>query len=167
MTNREPIPEGVARVAELLSGRRVAMLTTRALDGGLAARPMALPEREFDGVVWFLTEAESPKVAEIAADPHVNLAFIDGSYLSLNGIASLVDSEEVERALWDDLNEEWFGPSPDAPGLTALRVDALAAEFWESPGRPSIVIPLVHEAVEEGRPQLVGDEDVPPTPDLR
>lgn len=161
MTNAPSHDAGIARVAELIAGRRAAMLTTVALDGGLAARPMALPERDFDGTLWFLSPADSTKIAEIAADDRVNVALIDGTYLSLNGRASIVDDPGCKAELWDDIMGQWFGCGPDDPTVIALRVDVLAAEFWESPGRPSVVIPLVRDSVEQGRPQLTGDEDVP------
>ncbi len=164
MTEKTLHNDGVARVSELIGGRRAAMLTTLSLDGALAARPMALPERDFDGVLWFLTEASAGKVAEIEANPHVNVAFLDGTSLSLNGLASRVDDPAVRRDLWDDMMEQWFGCGPDDPSVTALRIDVLAAEYWETPGHPSVVIPLVREPVEEGRPRLTGDEDVPDSP---
>lgn len=156
-----PRPDGVALISQLLDGRRVAMLVTRALDGGLAARPMALPEREFDGTLWFLAEAGSEKIAEIAADPHVNVSLLDGTYLSLNGIAEVVDDPACKTELWDEVFEQWFGCAPEEPGVTALRVDVLSAEYWEVPGHPSAVIPLAVGPVSTGRPTLTGREDVP------
>ncbi len=49
------------------------MLTTRAPDGTLVSRPMALQEVEFDGDLWFFADAGSRKVAHLAADPQVNV----------------------------------------------------------------------------------------------
>ncbi|MGY1856027.1 pyridoxamine 5'-phosphate oxidase family protein [Modestobacter sp. SYSU DS0290] len=41
--------DGTRKVAELLTGQRLGMLTTTAPQGTLTSRPMALQEVEFDG----------------------------------------------------------------------------------------------------------------------
>ncbi|HUH89907.1 MAG TPA: pyridoxamine 5'-phosphate oxidase family protein, partial [Lysobacter sp.] len=65
----------IAHLAELIRDIRVAMFTTIAPDGRLVSRPLATQEVEFDGELWFATEHDSGKVTEIAANPHVNIAY--------------------------------------------------------------------------------------------
>lgn len=153
--------EGITLLAHLLDGRRTAMLTTHTHDGGLAAGPMAMPHRAFDGALWFVTTADSAQVADIKANPLVNVSLSDGTALSLNGRASVWDDVQLKRASWDRVMDQWFGCGPDDPSVVLIGVEVLAAECWESPGRPPQLIPLVREAVEIGRPTLAGDEEVP------
>ena len=54
----------VKKLAELIKGIKVAMLTTVCADGSLRSRPMVTQDKEFDGTLWFFTPAESPKVHE-------------------------------------------------------------------------------------------------------
>ena len=60
--------EAIKKLVEMIQGIRVAMLTTAMPDGTLRSRPMATQQTEFDGDLWFFTEASSGKVHEIQDD---------------------------------------------------------------------------------------------------
>ena len=68
--------EAVAKVRELVEGERTAMLTTIGEQGRIVSRPMATQDVEFDGDVWFFADRQSPKVAEIQADPRVQAVYL-------------------------------------------------------------------------------------------
>ena len=97
MTDAPLHAEGITLLGDLIGGRRVAMLTTRTVDGGLASCPHALPERAFDGSLWFISRADAPQVADIEADPLVNVSLSDGTALSLNGRALISDDLQLKR----------------------------------------------------------------------
>ncbi len=160
MTDAPLHAEGITLLGDLIGGRRVAMLTTRTVDGGLASCPHALPERAFDGSLWFISRADAPQVADIEADPLVNVSLSDGTALSLNGRALISDDPRLKRRAWDDVMAQWFGCGPDDPALVLIIVEVLAAEYWELPGRPPTLIPLVRDVVDVGRPALDGDEEL-------
>ncbi|MGI8561137.1 MAG: pyridoxamine 5'-phosphate oxidase family protein, partial [Luteimonas sp.] len=63
----------IRRLAELIRDVDIAMLTTSTPEGRLVSRPLGTQEVEFDGDLWFATGADSGKVAEIKANPHVNV----------------------------------------------------------------------------------------------
>ena len=65
----------VQKLGELIKGIRVAMLTTVDSEGCLHSRPMATQDAEFDGTLWFFTEADSLKIHELERDRHVNLSY--------------------------------------------------------------------------------------------
>lgn len=51
------------RLAELIEGIDIAMLTTVGPEGWLVSRPLSTQQASFDGErLWFFTEADSPKV---------------------------------------------------------------------------------------------------------
>src|SRR5205085_4161786 len=63
-------------VGETMRDIDFCMLTTRREDGGLSARPMSNNRQvDFDGDSFFFSCGDTDKVREIAADPHVTLAF--------------------------------------------------------------------------------------------
>jgi general stress protein 26 len=127
--------EGIRRVPELLGDERIAMLTTRAPDGTLTSRPMALQEVEFDGDLWFFAERGSRKLGHIAADPRVNVTCGSGSrWVSLAGTATVVDDGARKRELWNAGAEAWLPQGPDDPSVVLVRVEAEGAEYWDSPG---------------------------------
>ncbi len=64
---------------------------------------MATQEADFDGTLWFFTQASSEKTREIRLNPHVNASYVsaeDHHYVSLTGQASLVQDREKMQELW-------------------------------------------------------------------
>jgi general stress protein 26 len=127
--------EETQKVAELLKGKRIAMLTTTDVDGTFFSRPMALQEVEFDGDLWFFTDADSTVVAQVHHRPAVNVTVADSSeWVSLNGTARVVNDDAKKRELWNKVVEAWFPDGPDAGHIVLLKVEAESAEYWDTPG---------------------------------
>ena len=123
------------KVAELLRGQRIGMLTTIAPQGTLTSRPMALQEVEFDGDLWFFAERASRKVGHLDAHPEVNVTVGSGAtWVSLTGRAAVVDDAAKKRELWNSATEAWLPQGPDDAGVVLLRVEATSAEYWDTPG---------------------------------
>jgi len=132
------------KVARMIRGVRVAMLTTTAPDGALHSRPMAAGgdddeererEKEFDGELWFFTKVDSGKVDEILHDSEVNLSYVsfeDHRYVSLSGRAMVVRDQEKIDALWSPMYRPWFAKGLDEPGLALLRVNVRTARYWDA-----------------------------------
>ena len=59
---------------ELIKDFDNAMLVTRAEDGGLRSRPLAIAEMQDSGLLYFATSVESGKAHEVEADPNVNVS---------------------------------------------------------------------------------------------
>src|SRR4051794_30839413 len=82
--------DDIETITAIIAKTRFATVTTRTEDGNLVSRPLAVLSRDFDGTVWFFTQDPSPKTADIANDPHVNIAYVDGaSVVSLAGTATV------------------------------------------------------------------------------
>lgn len=131
-----PAEASKARLEALIEGIRVAILVTTGEDGRPHGRPMYTQEAKFDGHVWFATSASSSVAAEVRANPIVHLSYSSPAgenYVSLVGEAQLLDDREKIRALWTPFMKAWFD-GPDDPSLRLIRVKALEAEYWDSPG---------------------------------
>lgn len=125
----------IAKLAELISKFRIAMLTTVEPDGTLTSRPMAVQETEFDGDLWFFAERDSEQVAQLKANPTVGVALSSSdAWVSISGTAQLVDDPPKARQLWNAGVEAWFPGGPDDPNVLLLKVNARGAEYWDSPG---------------------------------
>jgi general stress protein 26 len=125
----------ITRLNELIKGIKFAMLTTVEEDGSLRSRPMTVQENEFDGDLWFFTEADAPKVDEIQHDRQVNVSLAepkDQRYISLSGTARLIRDVQKQRELWSEPNKIWFPNGPEDPNLALLKVSVARAEYWES-----------------------------------
>jgi general stress protein 26 len=126
------------KIGELLENIDIAMLTTVGAGGFLMSRPLSTQQARFDGQrVWFFTEADSPKVAEIRRNPKVNLAYASkgrNTYVSLTGKASVNRDRARIDALWSDAMKAFFPNGKDDPNLVLLEVDVHSAEYWDGPG---------------------------------
>jgi general stress protein 26 len=125
-----------ARLWELIKHIEVAMLTTQESDGSLHSRPMAALQTDFEGDLWFFTEASSHKVDDINVHRHVNVSYVDADknrYVSISGRAQVVRDEAKARELWRPFLRAWFPRGVDDPEVALLRVKVERAEYWESP----------------------------------
>lgn len=125
--------EARRKLWDLIAEIHIGMLTTR--DGAvLRSRPMAaFLDREQDAL-WFFTSAQQHTAEEVAAQPDVNVSFVDaqlGTYVSLSGHAELVDDREKAAALWTPEVAAWAPENIDAPDLRLLRVSVTQAEYWD------------------------------------
>ena len=118
-------------IHHIMRGARFATVTTRGADGRLFSRPLAVLDHDFDGTVWFFTQDPSPKTAEIAGDPHVNVAYADGaSHVSLSGTATVSRDAALIDKFWNPWAEAWFEGGRDDPSVALLEVTADTVEFW-------------------------------------
>ncbi|APW62258.1 pyridoxamine 5'-phosphate oxidase family protein [Paludisphaera borealis] len=140
---------GVRKVALMIRGVKVAMLTTTAPDGTLHSRPMATQEAEFDGALWFFTKSGSGKVDEILHDSEVNVSYAapeDHRYVSVSGKAALVRDRDKIEELWSPVYRPWFAQGLDDPDVALLRVDVRKVAYWDMLAGGMVTMPTEEEA---------------------
>ena len=134
MTQDSTQRDNLASVAKLLKQLDICMLTTRAANGDLHGRPMSNNgEVEFDGDVWFFTAADSRKVAEIEADPLVELSYSDTErflFISMSGEAAIVHDVEKKSELWIEDLERWFEDGPESEDVVLIKVTPSVVAYW-------------------------------------
>jgi general stress protein 26 len=117
-------PDETREIAELIKDVDICMFVTRS-KGLLRGRPMSNNGKvEFDGDNWFFSYRDSGKVADIEADPTVELAYIatdQGTWVSLEGQAEIVEDEARKRELWDEGLEVWFRAARTTSGSSCSR----------------------------------------------
>lgn len=154
--------ENIKKLRELIKDIRFAMLTTVEEDGTLRSRPMATQQTEFDGDLWFFTNANAPKVDEVQQEQHVNVSYANPEkqkYVSVSGKAQLVRDRQKIEELWNPLYKAWFPNGLDDPNLALLKVNVDRAEYWDSPS--SAVVRLVGfvKALTTGKPYSGGENE--------
>lgn len=149
----------IRRVAEVLDAARIGILTTQSARQRLVSRPLAVVDREFDGKVYFFTPDPSPKVDDIKAHPHVNVAVETGKgWLSLAGEASIVKDRALIDEFWSAGTEAWFDQGKDDPTVALIEVDVETAEYWVS-NEPKAITMLKYAkaAITGGHPENIAD----------
>ena len=154
--------DDVTKLAKLIHGIRVAMLTTREDDGTLRSRPMQTQDQEFDGTLWFFTPASSHKVAEVDHEHQVNLSYAEpgeNRYVSVSGTATLVRDRAKIDQLWSPVLKAWFPKGKDDPDVALLKVEVTKAEYWDAPSSTLVKLVGFTKAVLTGRQYRPGENE--------
>lgn len=117
-----------------LKALRFVQLTTSDGRGRLSGRPMTLQQID-DRTLWFFTSRSTELAESIQRDPRVNVCSMDvkdSFYLSISGVAQLVEDRTKVRDLWSVMVKAWFPGGVDDPDLALVRVDITHAEVWNS-----------------------------------
>jgi len=123
------------KLVEALRRFDTLMVTTRATNGTIHARPMAVAEVDDVGEVWFVTAKQSDKVAEVESDDEALVTGQEsGRYVSLSGELDVIHDPEKIAALWKPTWNVWFPEGKDDPSAVLLRLRPTVGEFWLSGG---------------------------------
>ena len=149
------------RLAGLIEGIKVGMLTTIGADGSMRSRPLQTLLMDAQARLWFFVEAESPKTEEMEAHDHqVCLSYADRgkmSYVSVSGTGRLVRDRERMQELWTPLAKAWFPRGVDDPSLALLEVRLDKAELWDAPGSATMRMTGLVKALATGERSALGD----------
>lgn len=165
------------RFFDLIGDIEIAMLTTRRPDGLLVSRPMATQARADGADLWFVTERSSPKLEEIAADPHVNLAYYKDrtrEWISVAGTARVVHDRAKIRELYRPDWRAWFedrggaeNGGPDDPRLALIAIDVRIAHYLEVNKPQPVVLFEVVKGMVTGKQPDVGKVETVAGSELR
>ncbi len=120
---------------ELLTSFDTAMVVTFAADGSMHARPMAIAELLEDGDAYFITHIDSPKVAEIRANPALTLSFQSPrQFACITGHATVEHDQALVDRLWQEMWKLWFPDGQTDPSIATIKFEAQHGEFWDNAG---------------------------------
>ncbi|WP_130803760.1 pyridoxamine 5'-phosphate oxidase family protein [Acinetobacter ihumii] len=151
-----------AKINDLIKNTRTVMLTFITHEGHLHAVPMTTQHREFNGEIWFIGSKSSELSQNIATNPQVNLAYTTSSnhYVSVNGIAELIQDSSVLDELWSPAYEAFFEQGKQDPDVQLIRVTAHGAQYWESAGTLVSLFKLTKAAISGEKQQLGSSQTV-------
>ena len=125
------------------------MMSTRAADGGIAARPMSNNgEVEYRGDSYYFAWAHAHMVGEIEADPNVGLTF-QGSkgllgapqmFIAVEGRGTIVRDKIQFQEHWTPNLDRWFTEGIDTPGVVMIAVKAKRIHHWRGEDEGEITL---------------------------
>jgi len=131
----------LSKLYEMIDKLEVAMLTTRRQDGHLVSRAMANQKHAPGADLWFVASEGTPKLAEISADPHVNVGYYKDrtrEWISVSGLATISRDRETIKTLFAEDWRAWFPKegdprhgTPDDPRMVLIGIDVHSAVFLE------------------------------------
>lgn len=127
-------PAGIVKLRSFINNGDIAMLCTLHEDH-VHCRPMITSDIDDEGNIWFFTNEYSSKVIEVENNQRVTLCYTDhddSTYVSVNGIASLVHDPAKMEELFDSMVKAFFPEGLNDPKLALLKVSPKHAEYWDS-----------------------------------
>jgi general stress protein 26 len=153
--------QGQDKLAELIKDIKFAMFTTHKQQGHLHSRPMTTQNKRIeDDSLWFFMSRSGDPVAEFQGDDQVNLAYANPSsdtYVSVSGVAQVVDDHAKKQALWNKAAEAWFKGGVDDPDLALVRVRIEHADYWDVKESKIVQLYKMAEASVTGKPPKMGE----------
>ncbi len=127
--------ENQAKLLDVADDFGTAMLVTHDHAGGLRARPMSVAELTDRGELYFVTDARSGKVDEIAADERV-LVTMQGStkQVELQGTARIINDDAALEARWSKALDLWFPDGPKSGTAVLVKINASSGRYWDASG---------------------------------
>lgn len=145
-------------ISDLVKDIKFAMMTTITADGHLHACPMTTSQFDLDKKeIWFIADASTETVADIKANPQVNLSYTaqnSKDYLSINGKAELINDATKLDELWSPLYNAFFANGKEDANVQLIKVVPNGAEYWLSGNSIVNMFKLTASAVKGGK---VGD----------
>ncbi len=130
----------LADIAEMMKDIDFTMLSTRAANGAIAARPMSNNRQvDYDGDSYYFTDESTHMVRDIAADPKVGVTLQGKSgiigqrpfFVAIEGVADLIRDKSAFAAHWTSDLDRWFEQGIDTPGLVLIHVRAGSVHYWD------------------------------------
>jgi len=155
--------ENIDRVWSLMTDVKIAMVITHNGRGdALRARPMAAHPDPEANAVYFLTDADTPKDAEIRRNDNLCLAFSDvkaQKFVSVTGRGEVSNDRDRIAKVWSSVDKAFWKDAND-PAIRLLRVTPEDAEFWESHNFVVTSVKMIAAGVTGRRPDLGDNEKV-------
>ena len=165
--NEVPLEKKLDDLYELIDGIEVAQFTTRRSDGHLVSRPMQVQRRTAGTDLWFMTNAESHKLEELATDPHVNCAFYRDhtrEWVSVSGTAHISQDRRIIHDLYQPDWRAWLGDEggerdggPDDPRIALVLVDAHSVIYSKKDRPMPVVLFEIAKGIATGQQPKVSD----------
>ena len=116
------------------------MLSTRAANGQIAARPMSNNgDVNYEGDSCFFSYEDTHTVDDIKRDPQVGLS-LQGKphllgkpplFISIEAKAELIRDRASFQHHWKDELDRWFPQGIDTPGIVLIRAHANLITYWD------------------------------------
>jgi general stress protein 26 len=131
----------------------------------MQARPMRGLFKPEDNAIWFFTDTDSDKDADIARHPAACLAFIDmreQNFVSISGTVARAHDRAQFEALWNEGAEAYFPRGKDDPSVALLKFTPSHGEYWDAPSNPIVLaIKFLQAKLTAERPDLGSHEATP------
>jgi general stress protein 26 len=108
-----------------------------------------------DDSLWFFMSRQRDTVADLEADPAVNVVYADpgsDTYVSVSGTAALREDAAKKKELWNKITEAWFAGGPTDPDVALVQVRIVHANYWDVKSSKLVQLLAMAKAAVTGKP---------------
>lgn len=128
-----------SKLIDLIQDFDNAILVTKTDDGSLNARPMAVAQATADGELWFVSDRNSGKIADLMLDRDVAVTMQSSSkFVTISGECRVVDDPAKIESLWNEAWKVWFPEGKSDPSIVLLKIEPTRGEYWDNSGSTGI-----------------------------
>ena len=141
------------KIKRLINKNIVGMFVTQD-NGKLYSRPIAYASVDGENNIWFFTDINSNKIANIIDNNQVNFSFANHSaneYVSLSGIADIITDPDTINRKWKFFMRAWFPEGKDGDRLTLIKVEPETVEYWDGSSNKAVQAYDVAKALVTGK----------------
>ena len=152
-----------SKLFDLIKDIKFAMFTThKGQSGHLHSRPMTTQNKAIDedDTLWFFMSRKGAPVSEFKGDDQVNVSYADpgkDTYVSVSGVAHVVDDLAKKQALWTKSADAWFHGGVNDPDLALVQVRIEHADYWDVKESKIVQLYRMAEASITGKPPKLGE----------
>lgn len=123
------------KLIDLIQDFDNAMLVTKTDDGALDARPMAVAKATDEGELWFVSDRNSGKIADLMLDRDVAVTMQSSrKFVTISGECRVVDDQAMIEELWSEAWKVWFPEGKTDPSIVLLKIEPQRGEYWDNSG---------------------------------
>jgi general stress protein 26 len=142
--------KSLSDISEAMRDIDFSMLTTRAENGALSARPMSNNrDVEYDGDSWFFASDDNRSVTDIERDGQVGLTYQTKGgllgkppmFVGVEGRAHIHRDKALFAEHWNKDLDRYFEDGVDTPGLVMIHVRAERIHYWDGEEEGEVKVP--------------------------
>ncbi len=127
--------DAVKKLQEMAKEVRVCMFCTYDEDNRLQTAPMSASKVDNDGAFWFISDKNSKRNEDLAANKTTDLIFGDPAkenYISVHGNGEIIFDKDIIKELWNPIAKTWFQGGVDDPNISVIKVMPDEAYYWDT-----------------------------------
>jgi len=152
--------EAISKLQHLIEGSNTCMFATNLTEVPFHVCPMRVQETDYEGRLWFFSDANSTHNKHINADPRVHLLFTNTpemEFLTVYGTATISTDRELIDRLWNGVVEAWFDGKDD-PSVSVIGVQLASAHYWDTEDGKLVTMAKILTRAATGSDIPVGQE---------
>lgn len=146
--------KAIDKIQKLVKAADIGMFTTALTTLPLNSRPMATQDVDDEGNLWFFSEKDSTKNADIKKDDRVQVFYASkgsSEYLSVYGTAEILTDRQKIKDMWTPIAKAWFTEGEDDPSITLIKVTPVDVYYWDTKNNKLVSLIKIATSVVTGK----------------